>query len=126
MVLVASPADSSKLHMINSRSIRRTPVLSRSRSPTPATDASAGGDGSYGGSFESREGDLRRALDAALNGLDVLKNIEGKRRVYAQTALWRKTSDDDDEWAVVDIVAMRDAEPNIYIRVQDFLRRLFL
>ncbi|KIL54275.1 hypothetical protein M378DRAFT_1059175 [Amanita muscaria Koide BX008] len=85
MVLVASPADSSKLHMISSRSIRRTPVLSRSpamhqlkasfrgvaqhRRQTRTrkipiidhilTASSAGGDGSDGGSSESREGDLR-------------------------------------------------------------------
>ncbi|KIL54594.1 hypothetical protein M378DRAFT_43137, partial [Amanita muscaria Koide BX008] len=109
MVLVASPADSSKLHMISSRSIRRTPVLSRSpamhqlkasfrgvaqhRRQTRTrkipiidhilTASSAGGDGSDGSSSESREGDLRRALDAALNGLDVLKNMYEYR-----TARW--------------------------------------
>ncbi|KIL55950.1 hypothetical protein M378DRAFT_550422 [Amanita muscaria Koide BX008] len=101
MVLVASPADSSKLHMISSRSIRRTPMLSRSpamhqlkaafrgvaqhRRQTRTrkipiidhilTASSACGDGSDGSSSESREGDLRRALDAALNGLDVRKNM---------------------------------------------------
>ncbi|KAM6489291.1 hypothetical protein JOM56_015192 [Amanita muscaria] len=97
MVLVASPADSSKLRMISSRSIRRTPVLRRSlamhqlkpafRSVAQYANAQGSRYRPYpnsqfgrwrrsdGGSSEYHEGDLRRALDAALNGLDVLKNI---------------------------------------------------
>ncbi|KAM6489283.1 hypothetical protein JOM56_015184 [Amanita muscaria] len=132
---MASPADSSKLHMISSRSIRRTPVLSRSpamhqlkasfrgvaqhRRQTRTrkipiidhilTASSAGGDGSDGGSSESREGDEsetgvgrgaewpRRAEEHVRiqNGEverrdDEDASREGKRRVYAQAALWRK------------------------------------
>ncbi|KIL56193.1 hypothetical protein M378DRAFT_17291 [Amanita muscaria Koide BX008] len=171
VVLVVSPADSSKLHRISSRSIRRTPVLGRSpamhqlkasfrgvaqhRRQTRTrkipiidhilTASSAGGDGSDGSSSESREGDLRRALDAALNDAEEHVRIqngeverrddedasrEGKRRVYAQTALWRKTSDDDDdewgEWAVVDLVAIHDADRKKEYTCPDFLRRLSL
>ncbi|KAM6491785.1 hypothetical protein JOM56_012825 [Amanita muscaria] len=69
-------------------------------SPTPAADAT-----------KSREGNLRRALDASesLNGLDVATNIyeyrvarwndenASREGTGHQTAPWRETSDDDDE-----------------------------
>ncbi|KAF8628688.1 hypothetical protein AX15_003758 [Amanita polypyramis BW_CC] len=100
MILVASPPDSNKLHIINSRSIRRSPALSHSpamhqlkaafrgiaqhRRQTRSrkvpiidhilTQTNSSGDGSDGSS-ESREGDLRRALEAALSSLDMLKNM---------------------------------------------------
>ncbi|KIL64919.1 hypothetical protein M378DRAFT_162792, partial [Amanita muscaria Koide BX008] len=82
------------------------------------TASSAGGEESDGGSSESREGDLRRALAGRAEEHIQIQNgkverrddedasREGKRRVYAQAALWRRASDDEwDEWAVVDVVA---------------------
>lgn len=104
MVLVANPPDSSKLHMLSSRSIRRTSVLTRSPAmhrlkaafrgvaqhrrqtrtrKTPIIDhlltqTNSTGEGSDGSS-ESRESDLRRALETALNSLDVLKNMYEQR-----------------------------------------------
>ncbi|KAK2459402.1 hypothetical protein APHAL10511_008589 [Amanita phalloides] len=104
MVLVASPADSSKIHIINSRSIRRTSVLSHSpamrrlkaafrgiahhRRQTRTrkmpiidhilTQTNSIGEGSDGSS-ESREGDLRRVLGTALSSLDALKNMYEQR-----------------------------------------------
>ncbi|KIL56623.1 hypothetical protein M378DRAFT_16941 [Amanita muscaria Koide BX008] len=82
--LVASPA--TKLHMINSRSIRRT-VLSRSPAmhqlkaafPTPVADA-------CGARFP------RRALDTALNALDVLKSMYEHRVARWNSERMHKTS----------------------------------
>ncbi|KAJ8091742.1 hypothetical protein PM082_020977 [Marasmius tenuissimus] len=104
MVLLAAPNHTSKLHMATSRSIRRTNNLSRSpamstlragfrriaverrnmraRSKASFADRfflSSGTSGDGSDSSESREEDLKRALDAALSSLGVLGNMYEQR-----------------------------------------------
>ncbi|KAF8638470.1 hypothetical protein AX17_002181 [Amanita inopinata Kibby_2008] len=118
MVLVAAPADSTKLHIMSSRSIRRQLLVNRSPAmhqlkagfrgiahyrrhsrtrKVPIIDhiltqTSSSGDGSDGSS-ESREGDLRRALEAALNSLDVLKNMYEQREARWNDEMGRMHKD---------------------------------
>ncbi|KAF9267118.1 hypothetical protein L218DRAFT_895335 [Marasmius fiardii PR-910] len=104
MVLLAAPSHSPKLHMATSRSIRRQTNVSRSsamttlrsgfrqiaterrsmrsRSKTSLADRflmSSGASGDGSDSSESREADLKRALDAALSSLGVLGNMYEQR-----------------------------------------------
>ncbi|EEB91851.1 hypothetical protein MPER_09725 [Moniliophthora perniciosa FA553] len=104
MILLAAPSHSTKLHMATSRSIRRQTTISRSSSlATIRTgfrqvaaqrralrshkssladrfliSSSASGDASDGSS-ETREEDLKRALEAALGSLGVLGNMYQQR-----------------------------------------------
>lgn len=104
MILLASPSHSTKLHIIKSRCIRREPALASSagmselrssfrriaaqRRATRSHKSSlidrflipsaTSGEGSDGSS-ESREEDLRRALDAALGSLGALGGIYEQR-----------------------------------------------
>ncbi|OJA11164.1 hypothetical protein AZE42_10636, partial [Rhizopogon vesiculosus] len=101
MVLLAAPSHSTKLHALTSRSIRReigtqSPGMhklrnsfhgiaarrraSRAQSTTLverflSSNAYSSGDGSDGSSSESREGDLKRALETALGSLGLLRSI---------------------------------------------------
>ncbi|KAF9236902.1 hypothetical protein BU15DRAFT_49464 [Melanogaster broomeanus] len=103
MILLAAPSDSTKLHALTSRSIRRdqlikSPAMSqirtafkgiasrrrttRSRTATIIerllSSTSLAGDTSDASS-ESREGDLKRALETALGSLDALRMIYENR-----------------------------------------------
>ncbi|KAH7881846.1 hypothetical protein F5I97DRAFT_2069387 [Phlebopus sp. FC_14] len=102
MILLAAPSHSTKLHALTSRSVRReqlhrSPAMSNirtafkgiaSRRRTSRTSSasiverllssSSSGDISDAGS-ESREGDLKRALETALGSLDALRAIYENR-----------------------------------------------
>ncbi|KAK7022933.1 hypothetical protein VNI00_016823 [Paramarasmius palmivorus] len=104
LILLAAPSHSTKLHMATSRSIRRQTSISRSSAlstirtgfrqiaaqrrssrshKTSLADrflasSSSSGDASDGSS-ESREEDLKRALEAALGSLGVLGNMYEQR-----------------------------------------------
>jgi hypothetical protein len=103
MVLLAAPSHSTKLHALTSRSVRRdqltkSPAMAqmrtafkgvasrrhatRSRTATASIlerlRSSTSGDGSDTSS-ETREGDLKRALETALGSLDQLRFIYDHR-----------------------------------------------
>lgn len=100
MILLAAPSHSTKLHALTSRSVRRDQLLkspavgqmrtafkgiasrrnaTRSRTATASildrlrSSTSVSGDGSD--SSETREGDLKRALETALGSLETLRVI---------------------------------------------------
>ncbi|KAL0574547.1 hypothetical protein V5O48_007410 [Marasmius crinis-equi] len=118
IVLLAAPSHSSKLHMATSRSIRRTNTLSRSqamstvrsgfrkiaaerrsmrtRTKTSLADRflmSSGGSGDGSDSSESREEDLKRALDSALGSLGVLGNMYEQREARWMDEMRRISED---------------------------------
>ncbi|ESK91324.1 hypothetical protein Moror_2787 [Moniliophthora roreri MCA 2997] len=118
MVLLAAPSHSTKLHMATSRSVRRQTTISRSASlATIRTgfrqvaaqrrslrshkasladrfliSSSASGDASDGSS-ESREEDLKRALEAALGSLGVLGNMYEQREARWMDEMRRISED---------------------------------
>ncbi|KDR74301.1 hypothetical protein GALMADRAFT_70957 [Galerina marginata CBS 339.88] len=119
MVLLASPSHTTKLHALRSRSIRRQSMLASSvnidqirsgfarmaaqrRATRPdksslvdrlmVSSGSSGGDGSDGSST-SVEGNLRRALDAALGSLGAMGEVYEQREARVLEELQRSRED---------------------------------
>ena len=117
VVVLAAPSHSTKLHALTSRSMRRDPNLfnspamtkirngfsvlaaqrrvSRTRRLTLADRLSSAGSGSSATASqgESREEDLRRALEAALGSLNALGTIYEQREARWRDEM-RRISDD--------------------------------
>lgn len=119
MILVASPSHTTKLHALQSRSIRRDPLLhnsgnmknirssfariaSQRRKTRPersslvdrlaSVSGASTGDGSDGSSASVEE-NLRRALDAALGSLGALSEVYDQREVRVLEELQRSRED---------------------------------
>lgn len=117
-MLLAAPSHSTKFHSMSSRSIRRDPTLlqspamaglrasfrhvasqrriARSRRPSLADrlllHSGSSGDGSDSSS-ESREVDLKRALEAALGSLGALSKIYDEREARWRDEMRRVSND---------------------------------
>jgi hypothetical protein len=118
MVLLAAPSHSTKLHALTSRSIRReigtqSPSVqnmrnsfrgiaarrraSRAKGTTLVErflNSTSSGDGSDSSS-ESREGDLKRALETAFNSLGTLRSIYDHRLTRWEDEMGRISEERD-------------------------------